>query len=57
MRENVDSLILMPDKVRHKLNKRLFTLLLWKRQLEAMNRVTLYYFLNGGLNIVDIQTK
>lgn len=53
----VGSLILMPDNVRRKLNKLVFTFL-WKGQPEAIKRETLLNdFPNGGLNIVDIQSK
>ena len=53
----VGNLILMPDKVRRKLNKLIFTFL-WKSKPEAIKRETLLNdYRNGGLNVVDIQTK
>ena len=53
----VGSLILMPKKVENTLNKLIFSFL-WNNKPEAIKRATLIHtFINGGLNIIDINTK
>ena len=51
------SLILMPESIKKKVNKIMFTFL-WNSQHKALKRETLYNtFKNGGLNITNVKIK